>query len=385
MKFTNKYFFLISVLFLIIFNEFVLVYFDTTPPLSEISLKKIRFLNFVFVITAFFGKFIFTNIPKFILKFKKIFPIYILPSLLVVIILDLGLNFLGFGYPSHYTEEKILRYPTPIDSFSGKPNERDHNEFGFKGKFENNTNYLSIAFFGGSTGYLGEPPIIESIKLNLQKKGVDVNVFNFSTTSSNHTAHMHRIIKYHDIFNFDFVVFYGGWNETIQYVNYDPRPGYPYNFFFRNDLSPIKKLILKYSSILGEFDMHTGIINGRAKLVLSTKTEDWEKKIINKYWRDLNVANNITTKLTKPNKCKNAQFISITQPGEPRTLEEEKLWNLLKQSQNKNFNTWSHYDFTNENENVKFKDNIHLLQDSRNYIGKKISNIIFSEYQNYCN
>ena len=110
-----------------------------------------------------------------------------------------------------------------------------------------------------------------------------------------------------------------------------------------------------------------------------------KKKIINKYWRDLNVANNITTKLTKPNKCKNAQFISITQPGEPRTLEEEKLWNLLKQSQNKNFNTWPHYDLTNENENVKFQDNIHLLQDSRNYIGKKISNIIFSEYQNYCN
>ena len=65
--------------------------------------------------------------------------------------------------------------------------------------------------------------------------------------------------------------------------------------------------------------------------------------------------------------------------------EEEKIWNLLKQSQNKNFNTWSHYDLTNENENVKFKDSIHLLQDSRNYIGKKISNIIFSEYQNYCN
>ena len=97
------------------------------------------------------------------------------------------------------------------------------------------------------------------------------------------------------------------------------------------------------------------------------------------------MANNITTKLAKPNKCKNAQFISITQPGEPRTLEEEQIWNLLKQSQNKNFNTWSHYDFTNENENVKFKDSIHLLQDSRNYIGKKISNIIFSEYQNYCN
>ena len=196
---------------------------------------------------------------------------------------------------------------------------------------------------------------------------------------------MHRIIKYHDIFNFDFVVFYGGWNETIQYVNYDPRPGYPYNFFFRNDLSLIKKLILKYSSILGEFDMHTGIINGRAKLVLSTKTEDWEKKIINKYWRDLEVANNITNKLTKPNTCKNPLFISVTQPGIPRTSEEEKIWSLLKQSQNKNFNTWSHSDFTNENENVKFKDGVHLLQDSRNYIGKKISNIIFSEYQNYCN
>ena len=40
MKFTNKYFLLIGVLFLIIFNEFVLIYFDKTPPLSEITMMR---------------------------------------------------------------------------------------------------------------------------------------------------------------------------------------------------------------------------------------------------------------------------------------------------------------------------------------------------------
>ena len=96
MKFTNKFFLLIGILFLIIFNEFSLVHFDKTPPLTEVALKKIRFLDFVIIIIAFFGKFIFTNIPKFFLKFKKIFSIYVLPSLLAVIALDICLNFLNF-------------------------------------------------------------------------------------------------------------------------------------------------------------------------------------------------------------------------------------------------------------------------------------------------
>ena len=42
-----------------------------------------------------------------------------------------------------------------------------------------------------------------------------------------------------------------------------------------------------------------------------------------------------------------------------------------------------HYDFTNEN--VKFKDTIHILQDTKNHIGKKISNIVFSKYKKHCN
>ena len=382
MKFTNKYFLLIGVLFLIIFNEFVLIYFDKTPPLSEITIKKIRFLNLIFILIAFFGKFIFKKIPNLILKSKKLLIIYVLPSLLVVIALDICLNFLNFGYPYHYAEEKVFRYPTPSDSFSGKPNEMDHNEFGFRGKFENK-NYLSIAFFAGSSGYLGQPTIIENIKLNLKKKGIESNVFNFSSISSNHTQHIHRLIKYHDIFDFDIIVFYGGGNETLQYENYDPRPGYPYNFYFRNELSPIKQFVLKHSSILGEFDIYTGIISGKAKLVLDTKTENWKKKIINQYWRDLDVANNITNKLVRPSICKNSLFISITQPGNPYTVGEKKIWNQLKQSQNKNFDTWMHYDFTNEN--VKFKDTIHILQDSKNHIGKKISNIVFSKYKKHCN
>ena len=116
-------------------------------------------------------------------------------------------NFLDFGYPSHYAEEKVFRYPTPIDSFTGKPNERDLNEFGFKGKFENNTNYLSIAFFGGSTGYGGNPTILEAISEKLKKKGFDNISINFSSVSSNHNAHLHRLVEFSQ-FNYDLIIKY---------------------------------------------------------------------------------------------------------------------------------------------------------------------------------
>ena len=42
-----------------------------------------------------------------------------------------------------------------------------------------------------------------------------MKTFNFSSVSSNHNQHLHRLLKYTDL-NFDLVIFYGGFNETIQ-------------------------------------------------------------------------------------------------------------------------------------------------------------------------
>ena len=69
--------------------------------------------------------------------------------------------------------------------------------------------------------------------------------YNFSSVSSNHNQHLNRLIKFSNL-NFDFVVFYGGFNETFQTLFADPRPGYPFNFWTVGELHPLKFTLLKY-------------------------------------------------------------------------------------------------------------------------------------------
>ena len=137
--------------------------------------------------------------------------------------------FLGYGYPRHYKEDNIKRFPAPYVMFTGKPNIRDHNEFGFRGaSFKDaDSNDLRIAFFGGSSGYNGNPSIAKVVEKELNKiTNVDVFVANYSVTSSNHRQHLHGIIEYLPKYRPDIVIFYGGYNELIVTGKYDPRPGY---------------------------------------------------------------------------------------------------------------------------------------------------------------
>ena len=361
----------------ILLNEFSLRSLSNDGEIDVNTINKIRFFNLIIFITIVIIYFYYDNFIKLKLLSK------ILVILIYIIFTDYISGYVNIGYKK--VDKDAFRYIFPYDWIRGEPNQLDHNEFGFKGKPPNikrDKNKFIIAFFGGSTGYNGNPTIAETLSKKLNNFNIDNEIINFSSVSSNHNQHLHRLLQFSE-YTYDLIIFYGGGNETIQHYYYDPRPGYPYNFYFRNELSPIKQFVLKHSSILGEFDIYTGIISGKAKLVLDTKTENWKKKIINQYWRDLDVANNITNKLVRPSICKNSLFISITQPGNPYTVGEKKIWNRLKQCQNKNFDTWMHYDFTNEN--VKFKDTIHILQDSKNHIGKKISNIVFSKYKKHCN
>ena len=74
----------------------------------------------------------------------------------------------GHGFPSSISEEIYERSPSPYDMFAGKPKYKDHNLYGFKGKkfIQANEKEISIGFFGGSTGYNGDPPIINLIEKN---------------------------------------------------------------------------------------------------------------------------------------------------------------------------------------------------------------------------
>ena len=387
MNLTNKIYLTFFGFCILFFNEFTLVKFDNNPPLSDKVLLFIRIIDFLLILMAFLGSYfvrIFLKFSKTFSNFSMVSLKLIFPIFISVIFLDVALSFLGFGYPSHFEQENIERYPSPGDGFAGKPNVHDHNEYGFRGHFEQNQKSLAIALFGGSTGYHGDPTILESIKKKLSINNLSVDVFNFSSISSNHTQHLHRLIKHHDRFNFDIIIFYGGGNETLQYQVYDPRIGYPYNFFFRQELTPFKQSILRYSSILGEIDKLTGLVSGKSKLDSITKSNGWEKQIIDNYWRDLSVANKISSNIVKPNVCKKTIFVSITQPANPISKKEQYIWKLLNKSIKFNSYDWIHYDLTKYQKDVNFKDTIHINQISKIFLAEKISKLLYKIYNSNC-
>ena len=49
-------------------------------------------------------------------------------------------------------------------------------------------------------------------------------------------------------------IFYGGNNESIQYLQYDTRPSYPYNYFMINDISKLNSFTFDKKYAESEID-----------------------------------------------------------------------------------------------------------------------------------
>ena len=140
------------------------------------------------------------------------------------------------------------------------------------------------------------------IKESLNKSGYEVASYNFSSVSSSHTQHVHRLIKFVNMFKFDFVIFFGGANETIAYEIYDPRIGYPYNYYFVSEINTLGKVLLEYSNIISEIDLHTGFISGLDDLQQKhKKTNKWHSDILEKYNEDLDLSQRIVENLISSN------------------------------------------------------------------------------------
>tara|TARA_A100000164_G_C21864795_1_gene751984 strand:+ start:124 stop:1293 length:1170 start_codon:yes stop_codon:yes gene_type:complete len=384
LKFLNYY---LLLLFVLIFNEFTLVYFDKTPPLSEEAITSIRRIIFFVVIIFFYFKLIFLNNNlDFINRKISVFFRRISIFLFSFIIFDSTLKFFGLGLDKHWFEEDKIRFNTPYDMFSNKPNVLDHNNLGFRGpllKKNVDKNTLTIAFLGGSTGYTGIPPIPELLSKHLYKEGLKNIVYNFSVNSSNHNQHIHRLVKYID-YPYDVIIFYGGNNESIQYLQYDTRPSFPYNYYIKNDLSIFKVFLLKYSSIFGIIENKTGLISGiyYSKDLIDRDFDNWSDKIVNNYISTIKNANLLFSKNIKTNKCDSTIFIPILQPVNPRTDKEIKLWNKMKKITlyENNFINYSEI-----NNKINFYDNVHIDQFSRVKISEMMAKDIINIIDKKCN
>jgi hypothetical protein len=310
--------------------------------------------------------------------------VYLSYLLLVIVVFDvliLNKSF-GLGYPRHYEEENIQRYPAPYVAFTGKPSVADHNELGFRGPsfIKSEPSDLRIAFFGGSTGYNGKPPIAKIIE-NKLKDLLNKSVFvaNYSVVSSNHRQHLHGMIEFLTQFKPDIVIFYGGYNETIQSAYYDPRPGYPYNYFYRSETSPFFKLLLENSAIIGEVDKRIGVFTGINALRKKQKplTDDWNKRIANKYLETLMIANNIAGTLESKH-FGETRFLAFYQPYQvPDKFifthnDIKKRINFMKNT----FDVSSEYDALGK---TIYRDIVHVNQQAKELMGAKIAGIVFNE------
>jgi len=375
------------ILSLIAFNEFTLAFFDETPPLSNDAVISIRKINFFMLLSFFYIKTFylnnkFNNINKKLILILKNFSFIFF----LILIFDIFLKFIGLGINKHWYDEENIRFNTPYDMFSNKPNILDHNEFGFRGpsldkQIDNNT--LSIAFLGGSTGYTGTPPIPELLSNHLTNNGIKNIIYNFSVNSSNHNQHIHRLVKYIN-YPYDIIIFYGGNNESLQYLEYDTRPSYPYNYFMKNDLSIFKTFLLKHSSIFGIIENQTGMISGIniSRNNIDKNFDIWSDEIDNNYVSIIKNAKLLFSKNLKTNKCKNLIFIPILQPVNPRTDKEIQLWNKMKKSVK---NDPLFLDYSNSFENINFFDNVHINQNSRIKIANLMNNDLLKIIKEKCN
>ena len=268
----------------------------------------------------------------------------------------------------------ILRKPYPYLMFKGAPYKLDHNHLGFRILDPITKSKINIALFGGSTGYLGDPPIIQLItsELNRNQGEIKYDAINFSVVSSNHNQHLHSLVENSDKYPIDLIIFYGGYNETLGTAFNDSRPGYPYNFNVRNELGPEKMLIAKHLVL---FQIYENLFPSEYKKKVWSK--QWSEEIVNNYLITINKAR-LISKTLATGRCK-VPFIFIYQP-----INFDSITRLDKKFRKRIDIPISEIakksidgiDLSKVFQNDKsfFLDNIHINQEGKEIITKNIIN-----------
>ncbi|MBM3939134.1 MAG: hypothetical protein FJ333_10860 [Sphingomonadales bacterium] len=214
----------------------------------------------------------------------------------------------GGEWDAHLNQSNVHRKPYPYLMFKGAPNHADHNSLGYRISDPVTINTFNIAFFGGSTGYGGNPAIINILtqKLNALKGDSQYSPLNFSVVSSNHNQHIHSLIENYTKYPLDIIIFYGGYNETLQTAFYDPRPGFPYNYRARNEMSPEEMLLSKHFALYKLKERYF------ENPPIKPFTSKWSKAIVDNYIQTIDTTR-LLTKSLATGRCK-TPFLFIYQP-----------------------------------------------------------------------
>jgi lysophospholipase L1-like esterase len=307
--------------------------------------------------------------------------VYLFYLAIIVVLFDVLVlhGLVGFGYPKHYAEENIQRYPAPYVMFTGKPLALDHNSSGFRGHSLQDVEDadLRIAFFGGSTGYGGNPTIPAVIEEELSElTGLNVAVSNYSVVSSNHRQHLHGMLEYLPTSYPDLVVFYGGHNETVQSGKYDPRPGYPYNHFYRGEAAPMTKLLMENSAIAGELDKRFGWFTELRNLQAKYQpfSEAWNEQIAEKYLETLELAQQVSG-ILRARHIDEPHFLAFYQPFQVPALFQKTHDEIRRRLAQ----TAYAIDVSSVYDDIKpspFRDAVHVNQAAHERMGEHLAGLI---------
>ena len=152
----------------------------------------------------------------------------------------------------------------------------------------------------------------------------------------------------------------------MQTYLYDPRPGYPFNFWIRNELNKLKYLLLKYSAIYAEYEKQTGNVSNIKKIKkdLKFKSDEWLSDLINNYYLTLKKAKKISENAINSNFCKKTKFFGFYQPILINKSDDFSK-KIIKTSKNFFTNKEILIDISEILDENDFTDSVHITQSSK--------------------
>lgn len=305
--------------------------------------------------------------------------------ILILLFVDIVIcrNILNFGFKIFNEEETIQRFGVPYIEFTAKPNVKNHNKFGYKGKSIESISdsTYNVLFFGGSTGYYGDTTLPQFVEYTLnQNNEKHFNIINCAVVSSNHKQHLHAIVEQFLFSKIDLVVFYGGYNELIGPLYYDPRPGFPFNYYYKNECNKILIELIRYSAILGEIERRHYAISGLKYLRKEYEKDstNWHKEINENYINTLKKSDYLVENSMKNLENNPTKFIAIYQPYTiPNSFKKEEI-NIRKELSTLDF-THDISKLFDDREKTFFHDDVHVNNEGNIIIAHEIANIISSK------
>ncbi len=238
---------------------------------------------------------------------------------------------------------QTVRHPAPYTMFGGVKNGqlgRDIvlNGRGYRGKepsMPKPADEFRVFVLGGSTVFVGHPPICDYVEAEFRKHGnQNIQLYNYGVVSSVSSMELSRIV--HEISDLtpDLIVMYNGGNDILHPYEYDPRPGYPFNFIVyennplleSNVRSYPRFSLLLYGSNMARlffprYFVRRFVPMSRERKNAGWGTDAWEAQIARRYVANLVKAEQISATF-------GAGFIAFFQPmvyyKDPRSAEEEE-------------------------------------------------------------